>query len=183
VIVGRSMGGAIALSVAARHPGVPAAIIMLDGAVLTPPALLALADQFGAAFRSPAYLDAVTGVLGQMFMASDDAARRARIVEQMTSTPQHVLASAWDAIWKNDFAGDAALCRVPALYVGSPPVADMPRLREPVPRSSRRPRAQATSTSSSAGPGERDDRALPQLNQRWRRATDVVVATLRSMRA
>jgi pimeloyl-ACP methyl ester carboxylesterase len=76
----------------------------------------------------------VTGVLGQMFMPSDDAARRARIVEQMTSTPQHVLASAWDAIWKSDFAGDAALCRVPALYVGShAPVADMARLREAMP--------------------------------------------------
>ena len=32
--------------------------------------------------------------------------------------PQHVAAAEWDAMWSNDFAGAAAACKVPALYVG-----------------------------------------------------------------
>ena len=134
VIVGHSMGGAIALSIAARHPELPAAIVMLDGAVCPPAALLALVEPLAAAFRSPGYAEPLRGIFEQMFAPTDDAARRARIVAKAVETPQHVAAAEWSAIWSNDWAADVAACKAPAMYIGShAPVADMAALRAAMP--------------------------------------------------
>jgi pimeloyl-ACP methyl ester carboxylesterase len=44
------------------------------------------------------------------------------------------MAAEWRALWSNDYAGDAAKCAVPAMYVGShAPVADMVKLRAAMP--------------------------------------------------
>jgi pimeloyl-ACP methyl ester carboxylesterase len=134
VIVGHSMGGAIALSLAARHPELPSAIVMLDGAICPPAALLAMVEPLSAAFQSPGYAEPLRAIFEQMFTPTDDAARRARIVAKAVETPQHVAAAEWSAIWSNDWAADAAACKTPAMYVGShAPVADMAALRAAMP--------------------------------------------------
>jgi pimeloyl-ACP methyl ester carboxylesterase len=134
VIVGHSMGGAVALSLAARYAELPAAIVMLDGAIFPPPALLAMTEPLAAAFASPGYAEALRALFEQMFMATDDAGRRAAIVAKAVETPQHVVAAEWAALWGNDSAADASACGVPALYVGShAPVADMAALRAAMP--------------------------------------------------
>ncbi|HYM13976.1 MAG TPA: alpha/beta hydrolase [Dehalococcoidia bacterium] len=134
LIVGHSMGGAIALSLAASHPDLPSAIVLLDGAVFPPAPLLAMATALNPAFHSPAYADALAAVFDQMFMPTDDPGRKAAIMAGARSVPQHVVAGEWDAIWSNDWAGDAAACALPIMYVGShAPVADMTRLREAMP--------------------------------------------------
>ena len=48
---------------------------------------------------------------------TDDPARRARIIEGMTSAPQHVFSSVVEQVWGFDFAAAASACRVPALYL------------------------------------------------------------------
>jgi pimeloyl-ACP methyl ester carboxylesterase len=134
VIVGHSMGGAVALSLSARHPELPRAIVMLDGAIFFPQALAATEAQLSAAFHSDAYLEPLGAIFNGMFMASDDPARKERLVAAALAMPQHVAAAEWDAMWSNDFAGAAAACKVPALYVGShAPVADVARLRAAMP--------------------------------------------------
>ena len=115
VIVGHSMGGAIALSLAARHPELPAAIVMLDGAVFPPPALLAMVEPLAAAFASPGYAEPLRAIFEQMFLPTDNAGRRADIVAKAIETPQHVAAAEWSALWSNNWAADASACTVPAL--------------------------------------------------------------------
>ena len=126
IIVGHSMGGAIALALAAAHPQLPRAILMLDGAILT-----AFPAQLSPVFWSKDYLAPLTGVINGMFMATDDTAQRARIIAGMLSTAHHVMASEWDAMGAFDSEAAARACTVPALYVGADrPIADMRRLRE-----------------------------------------------------
>ena len=134
IIVGHSMGGAIALALAAARPDLPRAIVMLDGAILWPAELKEVAAEVSPAFWAEGYLEALTGVAGGMFMVTDDAARREQIMRGMLKTPQHVVASEWDALRAFDAEAAARACTVPALYVGSyAPVADMARLRVVMP--------------------------------------------------
>jgi pimeloyl-ACP methyl ester carboxylesterase len=134
VIVGHSMGGAIALSVAARHPDLPSAIVMLDGAIFPPDSLLAMTGPLTAAFESDGYLEPLAGVFNGMFLPSDDAKLHEHVVAAALATPHHVAAGEWAALWANDYAGDAAKVRVPAMYVGAHnPIADMTKLRAAMP--------------------------------------------------
>lgn len=134
IIVGHSMGGAIALSLAAQRPELPSAIVMLDGAILQPAALGVLVEQMNPLLHADRYLDPLSQIVHGMFMATDDAARRERIVAAMLATPRHVAIAEWDALWVYDSDTDAAACKVPALYIGSHgPVGDMARIREAMP--------------------------------------------------
>jgi len=134
VIVGHSMGGAIALSLSVRHPELARAIVMLDGALPAPASLSAVGKPLGAAFRSEGYLAPLTGVVNGLFIATDDATRRAHITQSMVATPQRVMAAEWEAIWANDWVAEARACRAPAMYVGAHVfMADMVRLRELMP--------------------------------------------------
>ncbi len=134
VIVGHSMGGAIALSLAACRPELLSAIVMLDGAILQPAALNVLVEQLNPILHSDGYLEPLTQIVHGMFMATDDGERHERIAASMLVTPRHVAVAEWDALWANDSAADAAACKVPALYVGShAPVGDLARIREAMP--------------------------------------------------
>lgn len=134
VVVGHSMGGAIALSLAAGHPDASRAIAMLDGAVLYPDATMAALRGAEPVLAGPDYVEPFRRLLGVMFLPTDDAGRRARIIDAMSATPQHVALGELRAMLAYDAAADAAGCPVPALYVGShAPVADMARLRALMP--------------------------------------------------
>jgi pimeloyl-ACP methyl ester carboxylesterase len=134
IIVGHSMGGAVVLSIAARHPDLPRAIVMLDGAIFPPDTLAATKDAVSAVFHTDRYRDPLGAIFNGMFMASDDPALKERLVAAALAMPQHVAAAEWDAMWSNDYAGAAAACKVPALYVGShAPVADVAKLRAAMP--------------------------------------------------
>lgn len=134
VIVGHSMGGAIVLSLAARHPDLPSAIVMLDGAVFPPDALLDRAGQVGDALESDGYLEPLSDIVHGMFMATDDEELHTRVAEGMLATPAHVMRGEWRALWRNDYISDAARCTAPAMYIGShAPVADMVKLRAAMP--------------------------------------------------
>jgi pimeloyl-ACP methyl ester carboxylesterase len=133
LVIGHSMGGATALGLAGSHPGLPAAIVMLDAPVLLPEELVsALLPQLMAAFRSPVYRDAARQfVAGQMFRPGDDPERKERILDGMSAAPQHVLASAFGAIGSFDSASALEACKVPALFIAADPLlSDLRRMRE-----------------------------------------------------
>jgi pimeloyl-ACP methyl ester carboxylesterase len=133
VVIGHSMGGTTALALAAGHPGLPSAIVMLDAPLLLPQELVsALLPQLVAAFRSPGYRDAARQFVGdQMFRPGDDPQRKERILDGMSGAPQHVLASAFEAIWGFDSVAALQACKVPALFIGADPLlSDVRRMRE-----------------------------------------------------
>ena len=120
VVIGHSMGGVIALELAARHPELPAAVVLLEAPIVVPPDRRALAEQLTPALRSPGYREVQRGfVEGALFAPTDNPLRKARIVEAMCTAPQHVLASAYEQMFTWDGAAAAQACRVPVLNLST----------------------------------------------------------------
>jgi pimeloyl-ACP methyl ester carboxylesterase len=121
VVVGHSMGGAITLELAARHPDLPAAVVLVDAApiVATPQVTAALSDLVDA-INSPDHINARRQFIDRaLFIETDDPARRAKIVEAMASVPQHVAAACMNALATWDGERAARGCKVPALHIGA----------------------------------------------------------------
>ena len=136
VFVGHSMGGAVCLALAAAHPELCQALVMLDPAILFPAALQPLITQLVAGFRSPDG-PAVLRQFGadQFFTATSDPGLKAQILDAMGNTPMHVVASAFESV--GAFGGEAALraVKAPVLYVEADPQIDrVGRLRELCPQ-------------------------------------------------
>jgi pimeloyl-ACP methyl ester carboxylesterase len=118
VIVGHSMGGAVALATAARYPDFPAAIVLCDPAIFFAELTAPVYESVFAALGSDAWQEAAREfVEGFMFIETDDPERKAWIVEQMCATPQHVLLSALRHIYHFDAESAARACRVPVLNI------------------------------------------------------------------
>jgi pimeloyl-ACP methyl ester carboxylesterase len=131
VIVGHSMGGNVALELAARHSELPAAIVLVDSVVTPGPAFLEAVRPVAEALRGPGYREAVAALYASVFLPTDDPERKARIVETASSAPQHVMSSAFEHhITDYDASAAAAACTVPTLYIGAAaPFADVERFR------------------------------------------------------
>ena len=135
VVVGHSMGGMIALELAARFADLPAAIVTLDSVVLPPQAFAEALQPFAEAMRTPGYRDAIRQFMGQFVGFGDEPERRARLVDEMSSVPQHVVASALENVAAYDATAAASACKVPVLYVSSGPwFTDVDRFRELCPQ-------------------------------------------------
>lgn len=137
VIVGHSMAGAIALEVAAARPDLPSAVVLLDPIPIVPlPALQAQRGQLADALAGPGYREAFRGFAeARMFRPTDDPELRARIVDEMCATPQHVLAPTFANL--SEWSGEQLANRVniPVLLItaGDGLPADMARTRELLP--------------------------------------------------
>jgi pimeloyl-ACP methyl ester carboxylesterase len=69
------------------------------------------------------------------FAPTDDPQRKARLVDQMASTPQQVGVSTWDGMFAWDSATATAACKVPVLYIDTgTPNADLQRFHELCPQ-------------------------------------------------
>jgi len=120
VIVGHSMGGVVALVLAAQYPDLPAAVVMVDAPIAAidgPPSASDPRRRMLDALKGPDYANGVRSFVDRMFLPTDDAARRSRITRGMTSTPQHVFASAVEQVWNCNLPAAASACRVPTLYI------------------------------------------------------------------
>jgi pimeloyl-ACP methyl ester carboxylesterase len=138
VVVGHSMGGVVAMLLAARYPTLPAAVVLVDmptAAVEGPPSASDPRSRMMAEMRGPRFREVARQFVERMFLPTDDAERRAWIVEGMTSAPQHVFTSAIEQVWTCDLATAAAACSVPALYIqAATPRPELERLGELCPR-------------------------------------------------
>jgi pimeloyl-ACP methyl ester carboxylesterase len=138
IIVGHSMAGAVALEVAAARPDLPSAIVLLDPIPIVPlPALQAQRAQLAETVVGPAYREAFRGFAeARMFRPTDDPELRARIVEEMCATPQHVLVPAFDSLSRWSGEEIASRVRIPVLLItaGDGLPADIVRTRELLPQ-------------------------------------------------
>jgi pimeloyl-ACP methyl ester carboxylesterase len=132
VVIGHSMGGAIALELAAQRPEVPSAIVLLDTAVLPMPDAWAGVQPVIVSLHTAGYRDVMRQFIADaFFLPTDDLHRKAQIIDAMLAPPQHVLASTFEGIFAWDAAAAAGRCRVPTLYVASTrPRGDVARFRE-----------------------------------------------------
>jgi pimeloyl-ACP methyl ester carboxylesterase len=132
VVVGHSMGGVIAFEMAARHPDAVGAVVAVDSPLAPPDALASQIPSLVEGLRSPAYQDVSRGFVSNMlFLPTDDAERKARIVDGMATAPQYVMASAMECIFSCDTGAAAAGCKAPALLINAAaPLADVARLQK-----------------------------------------------------
>jgi pimeloyl-ACP methyl ester carboxylesterase len=117
IVVGHSMGGVIALAFAAR--GLASRLVTLDSPILPSPAVHENVRPFLQALHGPHFREVQREFVSAMlFIDSDDAKRKQRILDAMSSAPQHVMASAFESIFAFDHETAAAACKMPwlALY-------------------------------------------------------------------
>ena len=138
VVIGHSMGGLIALELLARAPDLPAAIVAVDSPIVMPRELVEHLRPLTRSFRGPNYREAARRAVENMFLPTDDPARRARIVDGMLAQPQHVMASACEQLLEAPSAAAATApeIAVPVLAIASAGghMADLNRFRELCPR-------------------------------------------------
>ena len=133
IVIGHSMGGIIAVEVAARFPDLPSAVVTLDSPVVASTALLDRVTPLAEGFHSPAFRDLQAQFVDSMFLPTDNQERKARIKAGMLSTPQHVTVSAFDQVLK-DTVSAARACKVPLLVLAAAEsLSDLPRLHEVCP--------------------------------------------------
>lgn len=137
VFLGHSMGGIVAYDIAARWPDLAAGIVMIDSAVARPAAAQDLMGQITEQLSGPDYRDELRRLMTTaFFLESDDAARRAQILQAMTAAPQHVMVAAYLGLGAFDPAVGQVPVMSPSLYIAADepsPRSDMTRLRQLIP--------------------------------------------------
>jgi pimeloyl-ACP methyl ester carboxylesterase len=130
VVIGHSLGGAIALELCGRYPDLASGIVMIDSIVMPPPALRdspeihRLLDGIGG----PNYQTVSRANAWDIGCDFDDPARRRAIYDKYIlppcdNTPQHVAYSTIRNLVLNyDPSAAAEACRIPMAYIS----ADVP---------------------------------------------------------
>ena len=138
VVVGHSMGGIVAFDLAARYPDLPSGVVMLDAAVVLPSAARAAIPTLLEQLRGPGYREALRDyAANSLFIPTDDRERMERILEGMSSAPQHVVVSAFEGLRDYDPTEASGGLAVPAVYIAADearPRSDMARFHELAPR-------------------------------------------------
>jgi pimeloyl-ACP methyl ester carboxylesterase len=136
VLVGHSMGGSIALELAASHPDLsPAAVVILEALVVAPPPLIHQFKPVLEGVRSPAYRQVMCQFMDQLFGPYYPSADKVRRLEQLSANPQKPLVSALESVLAYDSDAAANKCKLPILYVSSGPwYTDVDRFRKLCPQ-------------------------------------------------
>ena len=129
-LVGHSLGAAVAVDLAVRRPELAAAVVALDGVVLMPSAMLEGFAPLLAALRSPAWQQALGGLLTSTFLPTDDPDLLRSLLADIDQMPQHVAAAVAEQMtdWDAESAV-AALGRAgtPVLAVDATGLSDLER--------------------------------------------------------
>ena len=117
-VVGHSMGGNVALELAARYPGLLSSIVMIDSVMFPPQALLdTLSSQFPELLAGPHYLDAYRQLLSSTCLPTDTQSSQ---LMAALHVPKHGPASAIANPTTNyDATGAATACHVPVAFIFS----------------------------------------------------------------
>ncbi len=135
VVIGHSMGGVVAVALAASNPRLPGAIIALDSALVPHPGRPEQLNRIAEALQGDDYRQILEELLSPGFGPFIDSGLKAHILDQMTSLPQYVIAGSLAAIASHDRAAAAAACQAPLLYIHrGNPTTDLARLMDLCPQ-------------------------------------------------
>jgi pimeloyl-ACP methyl ester carboxylesterase len=118
IVIGHSMGGTIALELAARHPDLVAAAVLIDSFLFLPPSLMENIRGAAAGLQAPDYMPLVEQIIEPLFAPSDDPSIRKTFLTSLAATPQHVLATSFAShLIDYDAVSAATACQVPIAYI------------------------------------------------------------------
>lgn len=132
VLCGHSLGGTVALEVAAVEPGLAAGVALLDPVVLFPePLRQQVMQRLVPALAAPGWLEALRGyITARMFGAFDPPEVRARIAEEIATLPAHMPAPLMNDGMSNDSSDRLQAAKCPLLFVHAQVPADLGRLKQ-----------------------------------------------------
>jgi len=117
IIVGHSMGGMVAVELAAKHSMLPAAIVLISSGVLFPKAALENEEEVLRGLRSVTYHTAIQALIDQICLPSD------RFKPHVENTFFAISQEQWVAHFESMFAWDkvaperVSACKLPILYI------------------------------------------------------------------
>jgi pimeloyl-ACP methyl ester carboxylesterase len=132
VVAGHSMGGTVALELAAYHEHLLSAVVLIDSVILPDPALVKALLPVARALNGDGYREALHRAVSTLFLSTDNPRRKARLLASMAGIPQHVLASSFrNHVTEYDATPAARQCRVPVAYIAAAGrnLADLERFR------------------------------------------------------
>lgn len=132
VLCGHSLGGTVALEVAALEPGLVAGVALLDAVVLFPEAIRRQAlEGLVPALAGPGWKDALRGYfVDRMFGPFDPPEVGARITQEITTFPPQLAAPLMHDGMSNDFSDRISAGKYPLLFVHARVPADLERLKQ-----------------------------------------------------
>jgi pimeloyl-ACP methyl ester carboxylesterase len=133
IIVGHSMGGNVALELAARFPEMPSRVVMIDSVMVPPKEGQDMLAALAAAANTPQYLEAYRQALSGLCLPTDEQGLQLVSTVQVS---QHVLASAIpNHTFQYDSAVAASACHIPVAYIFSiMPFLDLARFQNLTPQ-------------------------------------------------
>jgi pimeloyl-ACP methyl ester carboxylesterase len=119
VVFGHSIGAMVALALSQLAPELVGAVALIDPPPLNKEVWKGFAPQLISSFSGPAGAAGRRQFVEQMFLPTDDATRRATIIETMTAVPNDIAIALVRAIAAYDAMAVLQRCEVPTLTISS----------------------------------------------------------------
>ena len=134
-LVGHSMGGAVAIETAYRHPELVQAVGLIDSVFQAPSELMEMLAPLLPGLQGSEYENIYRKIMASLSLPTDLAELTSPIFSNLPRAPQHVLLSALQQhLEQHDFARAAASCSVPIAYIRTArPLANLASLQQLVP--------------------------------------------------
>jgi pimeloyl-ACP methyl ester carboxylesterase len=117
IIIGHSMGGMVAVELAAKHPMLPAAIVLISSGVLFPQAALEDEQNVLRALRNVTYRTAIQELIDRICLPSDRF--KSHVEKTFFAVPQEQWVAHFEAMfaWDKVARERVSACKLPILYI------------------------------------------------------------------